>query len=1068
MLMRKLLILHIILLFSLAAWSQNPATAYPYECSFEASENLSAWQLNPQTPTAMDQWIIGTAVHSEGRRALYISSDGQNDVMGKTTNVTVAYLRYKFPEAGNYDFSFDWKGIGDSISSKLYVLYCPETDFLSNTSSTNYYDINKIVSSTSGVLSQNVIDKACQYLGESGEKFVCGSASWQNVSFAQPARINARNADKVFVFVFIWMSSNSSDAPKSSIAIDNVQINSAGIPKPTELVVYPQCEDSSLLVTWKTENSYTYDIHYRKVGESTWRMQNGISEGPSGYTRNQDGSYSYSLKKILEGSYDVRIRGKYYDDIDQIEWQTNFVYQTNILVYCPENHCINYINYHDPTKVTCTYGYYDEWQAGATAYDNVGIIDYGPDSRESRHTLHVDPTEVDPRTDSLLNTVPQGAMASVRLGNWNTGGEAEAITYDLLVDTSSQGILIIKYAVVLNKPNPSCGDPGFKLVLLDSLGHDFGNGNYCGKADFSYTAAAGKVGENGWHQSNDGQVVWKEWTTVGISLMDHHGEHIKVRFTTNDCGGGGHYAYAYFVLDCANAHIETENCGADASLTCIAPEGFAYEWRDETDSIWSTNREFMVDAGMHTFTCKVSFIEEPGCFFEISTISAPRFPVPEYTYTNVFANCQSQLTFDNTSHVMNKFEGYENHTNELCNEGRWAFRSLTTNQTSLSSYWNPTYICNPNGDSIEITYTCYIGANNACDSTRVDTVVVPNIYSPQTEYIYTTCPENPIKFDDQWFNSDTTYVGKFKNFAGCDSLSVLKLNVWPEVPDLHIHDSICSDQSVTINGVKYNTPLDNYLIMLKTKHGCDSAIYLTLTVNERLKTEFDSIPYYCSDEEQMYITFDLLRGVFDSLEIHFDTPQLRDTVIYDSSNPSVAIAIPHPEDILPGYYTAVLIFHQFCCGTHTEVRPFNIRYRSSIIEQKWNDVITLLSPKYNGGYEFTSFQWYKNGEPIIGENHSYLYQPLDMDAEYYVVVTRADGTEVATCPIKPEYHEQQTAYPTVVTANHMVHVNLDKPTKVYIYSTLGQLVKSYSLTAGDAVFQTPAQAGIYVIRYEEE
>ena len=33
---------------------------------------------------------------------------------------------------------------------------------------------------------------------------------------------------------------------------------------------------------------------------------------------------------------------------------------------------------------------------------------------------------------------------------------------------------------------------------------------------------------------------------------------------------------AYFTMDCANAHIETENCGNDAHVTCIAPEGFAY------------------------------------------------------------------------------------------------------------------------------------------------------------------------------------------------------------------------------------------------------------------------------------------------------------------------------------------------------------------------------------------------------------------------------------------------------------------------------------------------------------
>ena len=1058
--MKRILFLHIILLFSLLAWSQNPATGLPYECSFEESEDLSAWQLNPRTQSAVDQWIFGTAVHSEGRRALYISSDGQNDVMGKTSNVTVAYLRYKFPEAGNYDVSFDWKGTGDSISSKLFVMYCPESDFLSNTSNTNYYDINKIVSTTSGVLSQNVIDKACQYLGESGEKFVCGSSSWQNVSFARKASVNARNADKVFVFVFIWMSSNSSDAPKSSIAIDNFQVNSADIPKPTDLIVYPQCEDSSLLVTWKTESAYMYDIQYRKVGESTWRGMSGVSEGPSGYTRNLDGTYTYTLKKILEGSYDVRIRGRYYDDIDQKELRTNFVYQTNIFVYCPENHCINYVNFHDTTKVVCTYGHRFNYQGNSTPYDNIGIIDFGPDSRESRHTLHIDPTEVDPRTDSMLHTVPAGAMASVRLGNWNVSGEAESITYDITVDTASQGILIVKYAVVLEHPGSTCGDPGFNMVILDETGAEVGG--YCGKADFSYSSAV----EAGWNQTAKGDVAWKDWTTVGVNLMQYHGRTLKVRFTTNDCGAGGHYGYAYFTLDCANAHIETENCGADASLTCVAPDGFAYEWRDENDSIWSDKRVFEVDAGLHTFTCKVSFVEEPSCYFEISTVSAPRFPVPEYTYENVLTNCQSKLEFANTSHVMNKFEGYENHTSELCNEGRWEFRSLTTNQTAVSTYWNPTYICREEGDSIEITYTAYIGANNACDSTRKDTVVVPSIYSDPTEFHYTTCAESPIKFDNQWFNTDTVYRAKFKNRAGCDSISTLFLKVYPKAEDIYIHDSICSDQSVLINGVTYNQPLDNYLIMMKTVNGCDSALYLTLTVNERIRTKVDSVPFICTDDEQLFLTFDISAGQYDSLGIKFSTPTLRDTMIYVPGLSEVAI--PYPDTITPGVYQAELTFYQFCCGQYTQVRDIEIRYRSSIVEQKWNDVLSVLSPKYNGGFEFTAFQWYKDGQPIDGETRSYLYQPLDFNATYYVELTRADGLVMLTCPVQPEYHESQSDYPTVVSANQLVRVKLEKPTKVSIYTTLGQLVNSYSMTAGDAVFQTPAQTGIYVIRYEEE
>jgi hypothetical protein len=74
------------------------------------------------------------------------------------------------------------------------------------------------------------------------------------------------------------------------------------------------------------------------------------------------------------------------------------------------------------------------------------------------------------------------------LGNWNADGEAESMTYAFTVDSAQQGILLIKYAVVLEEPGTSCGDPGFKMVVLDSLGNEVDE--ICGKADFGYSDAA--------------------------------------------------------------------------------------------------------------------------------------------------------------------------------------------------------------------------------------------------------------------------------------------------------------------------------------------------------------------------------------------------------------------------------------------------------------------------------------------------------------------------------------------------------------------------------------------------
>lgn len=411
---------------------------------------------------------------------------------------------------------------------------------------------------------------------------------------------------------------------------------------------------------------------------------------------------------------------------------------------------------------------------------------------------------------------------------------------------------------------------------------------------------------------------------------------------------------------------------------------------------------------------------------------------------------------------MTKYDGDENHTQEPCEDYHWYFRQLGTGKLTESYNKSPLYKCPDAGDSIEVTFTCYIGAENSCDSVRVDTIVMPNIIPESTEFHYVTCPETPVAFGGQWFNTDTVFVGTFPNFAGCDSTSTLYLDVLPETPDTYRHDSICSDGSVTINGVKYNQPMDNQLIMLRTVNGCDSALYMTLTVNQRLNATVDSLSYVCADDEKLFLTFDIAEGVFDSLVITFSTPELRDTTIYDSSVSSVAV--PYADTITPGRYTAQLVFHQFCCGTYSEVRNIELRYRSSIVAQKWNDVLTLLAPEFNGGYRFDSIQWYKNGVALQGETHSYLYQDLDMEADYHVELTRPDGVVMSTCPIRPVYHEQQTPYPTIVKASQVMPVYMEQQATVWYFTVSGQLYASFTLPQGYTSLTAPAQTGVYVLK----
>lgn len=1054
---------HILLYFValiLPTYVSAQATGIPYTCSFEETEDLSNWVLNYNTPSTADQWIIGTAAHSEGKRSLYISADGKSSGYGHSPNIVVSYLRYKFPTATsqkNYDISFDWRGVGDTTNSHLYVMVCPET-MLTNTANNNYYNLDRIVSSTNGILSNNVINQACQQLGESKGRFLCGRQQWTNVSLSNEIRVSSNNSQYTFAIVFIWVNNNrSEDIQRSGICIDNLQIGSATYKKPQNMDAVSVCEDSTFLVSWESGAPLTWEIQYRQVGFDTWRRIDGLSDNVDGFERTDGINCSYRIQRVREGTYDIRVRGVAADG--QV---TNFVYKNQVIVYCPQNHCVNFLDFDDP-NVECTYGFNPgaSNHAGETPYSYKGYIDFGPDAEESRHTRHTDPTETDPRTDDELFTVPRGATASVRLGNWHTQYEAEAITYNILVDSANQGVLIVKYAVVLNNPGHT-GEPEFYMEVLDEDGNLIDES--CGQAKFAYSDAVG----SGWHMSKDEKVAWKDWTTVGVNLQPYDGQNIKVRFTTLDCTAGGHYGYAYFTVDCASAYIETENCGNDARITCQAPEGFSYAWRDETGTQISTDQTLDVDAGMHTYTCRLSFIEDPDCYFEVSTISAPRFPVPAFDYTISPRNCNNYIRFTDKSHVMNKYEGYEKHTSEACQDQLWRFTRYSDGTTTETTNPNAVFTALQEGDTILVRLTAYIGENNACDSTLDSIIIVPTIIERDSAEYLTLCQDDPYYFDNRWYSAEKTDTLEvtYPNFAGCDSTYTLYLKVNPKTPEEFRKDSICSDSLIVIGTDTFNTA-GQYTVFMVNQYGCDSVITTDLWVNQHLNMSLDNDGQFaaCGDDGSLNIDYTIMEGQFDTARIIF-SPEAKAVGFKDLyvTDPTItSLSVPYPPTTLPGHYSALVEFIQACCPATRYNIAFDVNYASAVVEQKWNDVLTVLSPQYNGGYSFIAFQWYKNGERIEGATTSYLYEPLDTTAYYHVVLTRSDSIAVATCPITPVARQTVSKFPTLAETSQQIPAKLQSASRIRIVSATGMTYQQSQYPAGDIYITAPAIPGVYVV-----
>ena len=229
------------------------------------------------------------------------------------------------------------------------------------------------------------------------------------------------------------------------------------------------------------------------------------------------------------------------------------------LVFTPKGGtgCIDYTDLH-ASYVSCKYGSY------SNPNENTGVVDKGYLSALSRHTVHFDTTERDARTGGLLRTVPEGEQASVRLGNWTASGtatpQAESITYALTIDTNDFNLLVLRYAAVLQDPEHSADlQPRFRLQILNQNNELIDS---CSMADFIANPSlvgGGSGSAQEWHQAAN-EVLWKDWTTVGLDLSPYGGQTILIRLITNDCGEGSHFGYAYFTLGCSSKRMRSEGC----------------------------------------------------------------------------------------------------------------------------------------------------------------------------------------------------------------------------------------------------------------------------------------------------------------------------------------------------------------------------------------------------------------------------------------------------------------------------------------------------------------------------
>lgn len=604
-----------------------------------------------------------------------------------------------------------------------------------------------------------------------------------------------------------------------------------------------------LCVAWMDDSTGIWDIAYRQQGQPAWSV-----------AATQYGGSRYCLYQLQNSTtYEVRL-SRVCDSIDTVSRTVSAT------TYCQDTY-FNYADLH-AHNVTCRYGTFHNPD------NTIGIVDYGYASQYSRHTIHTDVQETDPRTLGLLHTVPDEHCASVRIGNWDTGAEAESITYTFTIDTNDYDLLLLKYAAVMEDPNHTPAEqPRFTFRFTDSQGQDISS---CYNADFVSSQ------QLGWQQGQ-ANVLWKDWTTVGVDLSPLHGQTINIKLTTYDCSQSGHYGYAYFVIDADNKNIRSSSCSSE-EVTFYAPKGFAYRWyeQDSTQTLSTADTLHVTRAG--NFCCDLSFVGAPAdsahanCHFTAYAQSGERHPWARFDAVPLdSSSCSSvQYRMYNRS-IITRDSAHTDSIGNDCEDYLWLFDDGTR-----STEKNPRHGFTPGFHTV--TLCAYLANGNCCDSASVlllaeapclvvdtiydtickgesyrlfDTVIYnPGIYHRDTvrgEYsaiartlyltqqptyridFYDTCIENdlPRHFGGHIYTTDTIDTLRCVTQYGCDSTVNYYLVVYRNADTTFLDSTVCDSllwygQWFKESGTFIHTDI--------TVHGADSVIVLHLTVNHAYPT----------------------------------------------------------------------------------------------------------------------------------------------------------------------------------------------------------------------------------------
>lgn len=952
--MKKLLYILLLSVLSLPIAAQ-----VVYQCDFEDETERAQWVLNdgPRANLCTNKWYIGDAVNTtrDGSYGLFVSNNGVAPTYTPTyNNYAVAVRNLSLPE-GDYTLFFDWMTKGKAASAEgIWICWVPDS----------------VATYSARALRPQWVDT---YRIDS----VFNSSSiWRQ------GKLNFHTDGSSYKLAIVWINVGGTYTAPPAGCVDNIFI----IPREDEC---PPARDftrtmngTTMRISWQGDADW-YDVRVFDYEANTWQYYDSVT-----LKRIDINGLSEGMAQVFVRSHCGRT------GISEYALYTPF--------YFLPGRCINYMGIDDRTQCTTYIG-------TASAPDGtVKLVDYGYAADSSRHTLHYVPGETDPRTDNQLKTKPDGALASVRLGNWLVGAEGESIKYIYDVPDDDAAILKLRYAIVLNQPSTphdSLVQSSFQLHI--SYSRDGLNRppkplpGGCGDASFHI----GYGDKTGWHAVGNGEIMYKEWTEVSVNLREYVGQRITVQLSTSDCTAGGHFSYAYFTLDCESGELSGLNCGEDNPTTSFtAPSGFDYEWYLPSDrsNVLSREQTFTI-APMDTLLYNVDVISKSNsrCYYTLDACGIPRYPVAKAEHQwNNGEHCENVVTFYNKSYIY-----YKNI--ERWNKDQRTDTVFTNNEKVDETVWDfgDGEVVASNADSIVHVYPSTGGlyrptiiasiSNGVCTaSQQIAELNLPDVSVAEREVHISkgSMFNGRVYWEPGYEFDDLTYED------GCEVLNHVKVHE----TQFRVDTSFCEGGYFRL-GDRQITESGTYQASLKSEQWpeVDSIVTLNLEVEPTLLVAVADTIEVCGDQAAVVFPIQIVQGRMDSVQILFPSEAVSagfDTIYGFANDDDFRVELP--DSVTPGYYPVTLQLGTPRCPTPDVPVVVKVNYPASVVAQK-DGIIALLNENYNGGYEFNAYQWYRNGQLIKGADESYLVVgEEDLGAQYTAVMTRStDGVTIATCPI---------------------------------------------------------------------